>query len=101
MSMFIISSRCVDPPRRRPHGVVRMRKTPTLRSHGRPHGRREQNRLDKRARIQRAGWELFTTVGYDETTTREVAERADVAVGTLFLYAEDKRDLLCLVMHDE
>lgn len=64
-------------------------------------GRREQNKLDKRERIRRAGWELFTTVGYDETTTREVAERADVAVGTLFVYAEDKRDLLCLVMHDE
>ncbi len=63
-------------------------------------GRRAQNQVDKRERIQRAGWELFTTVGYDETTTREVAERADVAVGTLFLYAEDKRDLLCLVMHD-
>lgn len=63
-------------------------------------GRREQNRVDKRDRIQRAGWDLFTTRGYDETTTREVAERADVAVGTLFLYAEDKRDLLCLVMHD-
>jgi AcrR family transcriptional regulator len=64
-------------------------------------GRREQNRLDKRERIRRAGWELFTTIGYDETTTRDVAERADVAVGTLFIYAEDKRDLLCLVMHDE
>ncbi|MEP7122508.1 MAG: TetR/AcrR family transcriptional regulator [Byssovorax sp.] len=64
-------------------------------------GRRAQNRLDKRERIRRAGWELFTTVGYDETTTRDVAERADVAVGTLFIYAEDKRDLLCLVMHDQ
>jgi AcrR family transcriptional regulator len=64
-------------------------------------GRREQNKLDKRERIRRAGWDLFTTVGYDETTTRDVAERADVAVGTLFVYAEDKRDLLCLVMHDE
>jgi AcrR family transcriptional regulator len=62
-------------------------------------GRREQNRVDKRDRIQRAGWDLFTTVGYDETT-RAVAERADVAVGTLCLSAEDKRDLLCLVMHD-
>jgi AcrR family transcriptional regulator len=66
-----------------------------------PPGRREQNKLDKRERIQRAGWELFTGIGYDDTTTRAVADRADVAVGTLFRYATGKRDLLCLVMHDE
>lgn len=63
-------------------------------------GRRAQQKLDKRERIREAAWELFTTVGYDETTTKEVAARADVATGTLFLYARDKRDLLCLVMHD-
>lgn len=62
--------------------------------------RREQQKLDKRERIRDAAWELFTTAGYDETTTKQVAARADVATGTLFLYARDKRDLLCLVMHD-
>jgi AcrR family transcriptional regulator len=63
-------------------------------------GRREQQKLDKRGRIRDAAWELFTTVGYDATTTKEVAARADVASGTLFLYASDKTDLLCLVMYD-
>lgn len=62
-------------------------------------GRREQAKLDKRERIRAAAWDLFTTVGYDETTTKAVAARADVATGTLFLYARDKVDLLCLVMH--
>lgn len=62
-------------------------------------GRREQQKLDKRERIRAAAWELFTTVGFDETTTKAVAARADVAAGTLFLYARDKQDLLCLVMH--
>ncbi|MFT3764935.1 MAG: TetR/AcrR family transcriptional regulator [Minicystis sp.] len=61
--------------------------------------RREQQKLDKRERIRAAAWELFTTVGFDETTTKAVAARADVASGTLFLYARDKVDLLCLVMH--
>ncbi|APR86836.1 Transcriptional regulator, TetR family protein [Minicystis rosea] len=61
--------------------------------------RREQQKLDKRERIRAAAWELFTTVGFDETTTKAVAARADVAAGTLFLYARDKVDLLCLVMH--
>lgn len=65
-----------------------------------PEGRREQAKLEKRERIRAAAWELFTTVGYDETTTKLVAERADVAAGTLFLYASDKADLLCMVMHD-
>jgi AcrR family transcriptional regulator len=62
--------------------------------------RREQQKLDKRERIRAAAWELFTTAGFDETTTKAVAARADVAAGTLFLYARDKEDLLCLVMHD-
>src|SRR5689334_15739514 len=65
-----------------------------------PLGRREQAKLDKRERIKAAAWELFTRDGYEATTTKQVAERADVAAGTLFLYASDKRDLLCLVMHD-
>lgn len=65
-----------------------------------PLSRRAQQKLDKRERIRDAAWELFTTVGYDDTTTKAVAARADVAAGTLFLYASDKRDLLCLVMHD-
>lgn len=65
-----------------------------------PGGRREQNKLDKRERIRDAAWDLFTTAGFAETTTKAVAERADVAVGTLFLYARDKDDLLCLVMHE-
>lgn len=63
-------------------------------------GRREQNKLDKRERIRAAAWELFTSIGFEATTTKAVAERADVAAGTLFLYARDKEDLLCLVMYD-
>lgn len=35
------------------------------------------------------------------TTTRQIAVKAGVAVGTLFLYAADKRDLLFLVVNDE
>lgn len=58
---------------------------------------RARNKHDKRERIRRAAWELFVERGYDGATTREVAERADVATGTLFLYAKDKPDLLFLV----
>lgn len=61
---------------------------------------RGEKKQDKRERIRQAAWELFNEVGYEEATTRAVAERAGVASGTLFLYASDKRDLLFLVMHD-
>lgn len=63
-------------------------------------GRREQSKLDKRARIRDAAWELFTSVGFDRTTTKAVAARAGVASGTLFLYAKDKPDLLFLVYEE-
>lgn len=61
---------------------------------------RAQKKLDKRERIRAAAWELFTTEGFEATRTKDVAERAGIATGTLFLYAPDKTDLLCLVMHD-
>lgn len=63
-------------------------------------GSRADKKQDKRERIKHAAWALFCEKGYEETTTRAVAERARVATGTLFLYARDKRDLLFLVMHD-
>jgi AcrR family transcriptional regulator len=65
-----------------------------------PLGRRERNKLEKRNRIRDAAWASFTTKGFEATTTKDVADRAGVAAGTLFLYARDKRDLLFLVMYD-
>ena len=61
---------------------------------------REARKEDKRARLRDAAWALFTSVGYDATTTKAIAERAGVASGTLFLYARDKADLLFLVFHE-
>ena len=63
-------------------------------------GLRERNKQDKRKRIQNAAWQLFTQKGFAATTTREVAELAQVASGTLFLYAKDKQDLLQLVYYE-
>lgn len=62
--------------------------------------RREQNKQDKRERIIEAAWALFAERGIDGTTTAEVAARAGIAKGTLFLYASDKDDLVQLLMHD-
>jgi AcrR family transcriptional regulator len=64
-------------------------------------GRRERNKEEKLRRIKAAAIELFKTRGYDDTTTREIATRAGVALGTVFLYAETKRDLLFLIVNDD
>jgi AcrR family transcriptional regulator len=66
-----------------------------------PVGRRESNKNDKLRRITDAARVLFIAKGYDDTTTREIAVRANVAIGTVFTYAANKRDLLFLVVNDE
>jgi AcrR family transcriptional regulator len=63
-------------------------------------GKREANKLDKLNRAKWAARELLTTVGYDEATTRQIVEKAGVALGTVFSYETTKRDLLFLVSND-
>ncbi|MCA9590182.1 MAG: TetR/AcrR family transcriptional regulator [Myxococcales bacterium] len=64
-----------------------------------PRSRAEQKQ-DTRERIRDAAWALFLERGYEETTTKEIAARAGVAAGTVFVHASDKEDLLFLVMHE-
>jgi AcrR family transcriptional regulator len=64
-------------------------------------GKREINKENKLRRIKAAARTLFVSSGYDEASTREIAVKAEVALGTLFLYASNKRDLLFLVVNDE
>ena len=63
---------------------------------GPPVGRRERSKQEKLARITEVARALFAERDADDITTREVAERADVATGTLFLYARTKGELLLL-----
>ncbi|WP_394194564.1 TetR/AcrR family transcriptional regulator [Microbacterium foliorum] len=65
----------------------------------RPLGRRERNKLDKLERITTAAGELFAERGVDDVTTQEIADRADIGTGTLFLYAKTKGELLLLVQN--
>ena len=64
-----------------------------------PLGRRERNKRDKLERITAAAGELFAARGVDDVTTQEVADRADIGTGTLFLYARTKGELLLLVQN--
>ena len=56
--------------------------------------RRARRKTETLRRIEEAGWQLFTTRGYEATSTREIAEAADIAAGTLFNYFPEKRSLL-------
>ena len=64
-----------------------------------PVGRRERNKQAKLERITTAATELFAEHGVDDVTTQQIAERADIGTGTLFLYAKTKGELLLLVQN--
>ena len=62
-------------------------------------GLRERHKFDKLERISNAAHRLFSREGYEGTTLREIAKEAEVALGTLALYARDKRDLILMLFN--
>jgi len=64
-------------------------------------GRRERNKQEKLDRITAAARELFTERGVDDVTTQQIADRADIGAGTLFLYARTKCELFMLVQNSD
>jgi AcrR family transcriptional regulator len=59
--------------------------------------RRERKKQETRRRIYSAAFELFLEKGFDETTVEEIAERADVAKGTVFNYFPHKAAFLAAI----
>ncbi len=51
-------------------------------------------------RILAAAEKLFSSQGFDGTTVQQIADEADIAVGTLFLYVSDKSELLLRLFHN-
>lgn len=66
-----------------------------------PLGRRERAKEDKRRRIMAAAGVLFAAHGVTGVTTQQIADRADIAIGTLFLYAATKAELLIMVQNEK
>lgn len=64
-----------------------------------PPGRRERNKQEKLDRITAAATELFAEHGVEDVTTQQIADKADIGTGTLFLYAKTKGELLLLVQN--
>jgi TetR/AcrR family transcriptional regulator len=66
-----------------------------------PMGRRERNKQDKLDRIIAAARALFDTYGVDAVTTQQIADKADIGTGTLFLYAKSKSELFLMVQNSD
>src|SRR3712207_198179 len=56
---------------------------------------------ERRQRILDAAMGLASKGGYDAVQMRDVAERADVALGTLYRYFPSKVHLLVTIMHEQ
>jgi AcrR family transcriptional regulator len=66
-----------------------------------PTGLRARNQLQRRARIIKAAAALASRGGIEAMQMRTVAERAGVALGTLYRYFPSKMDLVVAVISEE
>jgi AcrR family transcriptional regulator len=57
-------------------------------------GLRAKQKADKNRRILEAATRLFREVGYDAARIEDIAERAEVSVGTFYNYYQNKGDML-------
>jgi len=64
-------------------------------------GRRELQKVDRERRIIAAARLLFDRKGYAHSAMEEIAERAGVAVGTLYNYFPSKDELLLAILRRE
>jgi AcrR family transcriptional regulator len=64
-------------------------------------GRRELQKHDRERRIIAAARRLFDRKGYADTAMEEIADRAGLAVGTLYNYFPSKDELLLVILRRE
>ena len=59
---------------------------------------KQQRSIEKKERIIKAAYELFSENGYYKTVTSDIAKRAGVSTGIVYGYFTDKRDILFYVL---
>jgi AcrR family transcriptional regulator len=64
-------------------------------------GRREKAKIQNEERIRKAASRLFRKQGFEKTTIRQIAKAADLGLGTVYNYVEDKHGLLDLISKDD
>lgn len=62
--------------------------------------RKQQERLARRRRIQRAAREVFAEKGYAKTSIEQVARQASLSVGAIYLYFRSKEDLYVSLLEE-
>lgn len=55
---------------------------------------KQERSIEKKNKILKAGYELFSNVGYYSTNTAQIAKQAGVSTGIVYGYFKDKRDIL-------
>jgi AcrR family transcriptional regulator len=65
-----------------------------------PESLRAQQKQRTRAALLAAAREAFAARGFDAATIRDIARRAGVATGTVFVHFPDKQALLAEVLHE-
>jgi AcrR family transcriptional regulator len=71
----------------------------TFRTSMRPPSRRDEHKNQTRRALREAALRLFSSQGYDATTTDEIAERAAVSPRTFFRYFPTKESVLLIGRH--
>ena len=71
----------------------------------RPSGAQRQTRVERRkamtrAKILAAARHLFASRGFEQTTIRDIAEDADIALGGFYNYFPTKEDVLAALLQD-
>lgn len=63
-------------------------------------GRRQRRIARRRQEILDAAARVFASKGFAQATTKEIADEADLAEGTLYNYFGGKRDILLAIAHE-
>lgn len=53
----------------------------------------QKRSIEKKQRIKDAAFELMAANGYHNTSSNEIAKKADVSIGTFYSYFKDKKEL--------
>ena len=59
-----------------------------------PQGKEQKGRTGKRDIILRAAWALIRHYGYNKTTIDDIAKKAEVGKGTVYLYFKSKTEIM-------
>lgn len=80
-------------PKERQTKSMSMRKAPLRQGFSRPLATRKQKSLARREAILAAALDEFSKRGFAAARLEDVAQRADVAKGTIYLHFADKEEL--------